>query len=238
MLSVKNLSIGYPMAGALLEGITITGKGGQLLLVLGSNGIGKSTLLKTLAGLVPPIAGSIHINGKDMLQATASERAVAVSAVFTGRDFDPYITVGELVALGRYPHTNWVGRLTTIDQQMIDRAIATMGVGHLVNKQVSQISDGETQKVLIAKCLAQDSPVIIMDEPTAFLDYKNKAGLLKTIKELCLKEQKLIILSTHDIATALPYCNGFLLLAESRKVSYLDEPVANIETVIALLEAP
>ena len=237
MLNVKNLSIGYNPFKPLLSDINISSGNGQLLLLLGSNGIGKSTLLKTLAGLIPPIAGSIQIGGVDLPHSSPTQRAQIVSAVFTGRDFDPYITVRELIALGRYPYTNWVGSLTKADQHIIDKAIDTMSLADLAYKKVSQLSDGETQKTLIAKCLAQDSPVIIMDEPTAFLDYKNKAALFKTIKRISLDEQKLIILSTHDIATALPYCDQLLLLTEAKIFTQIAPPPTDMDTVLSLIEA-
>jgi iron complex transport system ATP-binding protein len=175
MLQAKDLTIGYDKSKVLIRDINFTCPSGELIILLGVNGIGKSTLLKTLCGLVEPINGTILFDQKNIFALAPNDRAKIISGVFTGRDFDPFISVREFVALGRYPYTNWLGSLTTDDSDQINQALKTLGLEHLADKKVHQISDGERQKTLIAKALAQDTPVIIMDEPTAFLDYKNKA---------------------------------------------------------------
>lgn len=214
MLTATDLSVGYQQR-ALLSGISFAAGKGQLILLLGINGIGKSTLLRTLCGLLPPVAGQVQIDGRDINTLSPPDRARLISGVFTGRDFDPFITVHELVTLGRYPYTDWAARLTADDTAAIDRAIEIAGIRHLAHKKINQVSDGERQKALIAKSIAQDTPVIIMDEPTAFLDYKNKAELLRTIRMLATDHAKTILLSTHDISAALPYSDGAYLIAES-----------------------
>ncbi len=214
MLTATDLSVGYQQR-ALLSGIDFTAGSGQLILLLGINGIGKSTLLRTLCGLLPPVAGQIQINGRDISALSPPDRARLISGVFTGRDFDPFITIRELVTLGRYPYTDWAARLSATDTAAIERAIEIAGISHLAHKKINQVSDGERQKALIAKSIAQDTPVIIMDEPTAFLDYKNKAELLRTIRMLATAHAKTILLSTHDISAALPYSDRALLIAES-----------------------
>ena len=215
MLQATNLSIGYDLSTPLISGINFDCPTSELIVLLGVNGIGKSTLLKTLAGLIEPLSGKISIDGGDIFSLSAISRAQLISGVFTGRDFDSFITVRELITLGRYPYTNWAATLSSDDTARIDHAIEALGLAKLVNKKVTQISDGERQKTLIAKSIAQDTPVIIMDEPTAFLDYKNKAELLHTIRELATKHQKTIILSTHDISAALSYCDRAFLITES-----------------------
>ncbi|MCW3124649.1 MAG: Iron-chelate-transporting ATPase [Bacteroidetes bacterium] len=215
MLQAQNLTIGYDKNIPLIADISFDCRPSELIVLLGVNGIGKSTLLKTLAGLISPLSGQVSIDGKDIFSLPATERAQLISAVFTGRDFDPFITVREFVTLGRYPYTNWAAKLSPEDASIVDRAIAIAGLGKLSDKKVNQISDGERQKTLIAKSIAQDTPIIIMDEPTAFLDYKNKAELLRTIRELCVGHQKIILLSTHDISSALPYCDRAFLVTES-----------------------
>lgn len=214
MLSAKQLSIGYEHK-PLIEGINFDCKAGELIILLGVNGIGKSTLLKTLCGLLDPLSGNISFDRRDIFALTAADRAKIISGVFTGRDFDPFISVREFVTLGRYPYTNWLGSLTATDRVKIDHAMQTLGLIHLSDKKVHQISDGERQKTLIAKALAQDTPVIIMDEPTAFLDYKNKAELLATIKKLAKEQHKMVIISTHDISSSIPYCDKAFLITES-----------------------
>ena len=215
MLQAKDLSIGYDKDKALIRNINFTCPAGELIILLGVNGIGKSTLLKTLSGLIEPLAGSILFDQKNIFALAPNDRAKIISGVFTGKDFDPFISVREFVSLGRYPYTNWLGSLTPDDTNKIKHALSTLGLGHLADKKVHQISDGERQKTLIAKALAQDTPVIIMDEPTAFLDYKNKAELLDTIRRLATQQNKAIIISTHDISSTLPYSDRAFLISES-----------------------
>ena len=217
MLQAKNLTIGYETNKRLIESINFDCTAGELIILLGVNGIGKSTLLKTLCGLLDPISGTITYEERNIFTTPPNERAKIISGVFTSRDFDPYISVREFITLGRYPYTNWLGSLTGSDEAMIDQALRTLGLMHLADKKVHQISDGERQKTLIAKALAQDTPVIIMDEPTAFLDYKNKAELLDTIRKLASEQNKIIIVSTHDISSSLPYSDKAFLISESGK---------------------
>jgi len=215
MLQAKDLTIGYDTNKALIKGINFVCPPGELIILLGVNGIGKSTLLKTLCGLIDPLSGTILFDQKNIFALAPNDRAKVISGVFTGRDFDPFISVREFVALGRYPYTNWLGSLTTDDTDKINHALDTLGLSHLADKKVHQISDGERQKALIAKALTQDTPVIIMDEPTAFLDYKNKAELLDTIQGLATEQNKTIIISTHDISSSLPYSDKAFLISES-----------------------
>ena len=215
MLQAKNLTIGYIKSKPLIEGINFDCGSGELIILLGVNGIGKSTLLKTLCGLIDPLSGIVAYDQTSLFELVPADRAKLISGVFTGKDFDPFISVREFVTLGRYPYTNWLGSLTDSDTDKIHQALQTLGLSHLADKKVNQISDGERQKTLIAKALAQDTPVIIMDEPTAFLDYKNKAELLDTIKKLASQQGKTIIISTHDISSSLPYADKAFLITES-----------------------
>ena len=215
MLQAKNLCIGHEKGKPIIEGINFACSTGDLIILLGVNGIGKSTLLKTVCGLLKPLSGSVLYDQTDIFEKTAGDRAKLISGVFTGRDFDPFISVREFVTLGRYPYTNWLGTLTDLDKNKIAEALNVLGIEGLADKKVHQISDGERQKAMIAKALAQDTPVIIMDEPTAFLDYKNKAELLETIKRLAVEQNKIIIVSTHDISSSLPYSAKAFLITEA-----------------------
>jgi iron complex transport system ATP-binding protein len=219
MLQAQDLSIGYDIGSPLIRDINFECRASELIVLLGVNGIGKSTLLKTLAGLIRPLSGHITIDSRDISSMSPEDRAQRISGVFTARDFDAFITVREFVTLGRYPYTGWTARLSSHDLSIIDHALDIAGLGRLADKKVNHISDGERQKTLIAKSIAQDTPVIIMDEPTAFLDYKNKAELLRTIKGLATSHRKTIILSTHDISAALPYCDRAFLISESGRFS-------------------
>jgi iron complex transport system ATP-binding protein len=237
MLQAKDLTIGYDKSTPLISGINFECRPSELIVLLGVNGIGKSTLLKTLSGLITPLSGEISVDGRDIFKLSATDRARLISGVFTGRDFDPFITVREMVTLGRYPYTNWAAQLSTQDQAAIDRAIEIAGLSRLSHKKVNQISDGERQKTLIAKSIAQDTPIIIMDEPTAFLDYKNKAELLRTIKDLTAEHSKTILLSTHDISSALPYCDRAFLVTESGLFSEAGEKPLIEESMKQYMEA-
>jgi iron complex transport system ATP-binding protein len=217
MLQAQNLTIGHEKRIPLISGINFRCETDDLIILLGVNGIGKSTLLKTLCGLLDPISGSLFYDQTDIFGISANDKAKLISGVFTGRDFDPFISVREFVTLGRYPYTNWLGSLTETDKKKIAEALNALGLDALADKKIHQISDGEKQKAMIAKALAQDTPVIIMDEPTAFLDYKNKAELLSTIKKLATEQNKIIILSTHDISSSLPYSVKAFLITESGK---------------------
>lgn len=217
MLQARDLTIGHEKNKPLISGINFCCDAGDLIILLGVNGIGKSTLLKTLCGLIDPVSGSLFYDKTDIFGISANDRAKLISGVFTGRDFDPFISVREFVSLGRYPYTNWLGSMTDTDAKKVNEALTVLGLDALSEKKINRISDGEKQKTMIAKALAQDSPVIVMDEPTAFLDYKNKAELLGTIKKLSKEQNKIIILSTHDISSSLPYCDKAFLITESGK---------------------
>lgn len=234
MLQVQDISIGYAPSDPILEHISFGAGSAELILLLGVNGIGKSTLLRTLAGLLPPLSGTVKVNNRDIYSLSPAERAKMISAVFTGRDFDSFIKVRELVSLGRYPHTSWMGRLTSEDLEMVDSALNMLKVEHLGDKRVSQISDGERQKVLIAKALCQNTPVVIMDEPTAFLDFKNKASLMEMIQRFSQELNKTIIISTHDISYSLPFSYRSILISESRH--FMESDSKNEQTLREMME--
>jgi iron complex transport system ATP-binding protein len=215
MLRAENLSIGYSRDKVLIKEINFDCPSSELILLLGINGIGKSTLLKTMCGLLAPISGAVYVGATDLAHMKPQERAMSVSAVFTGGDFDPYISIREFVSLGRHPYTDWLGRLNADDTRLIDAALYTLGLTDIAAQRVAQISDGQRQKALIARGLAQDTPCLILDEPTAFLDYKNKAELLSIIKSLTSIHGKTIVLSTHDISAALPFADRAFMITES-----------------------
>ena len=215
MLRAENISIGYSRDKVLISDINFSCESSELIVLLGINGIGKSTLLKTMCGLLAPISGAIYVGATDMADMKPQERAMSVSAVFTGSDFDPYISIREFVSLGRHPYTNWLGQMSTNDIRLIDGALHTLGLSNIADRRVAQVSDGQRQKILIARALAQDTPCLILDEPTAFLDYKNKSELLSTIKVLTTVHSKTVVLSTHDISAAMPFADRAFMITES-----------------------
>jgi iron complex transport system ATP-binding protein len=174
-----------------------------LIVLFGRNGVGKSTLLRTLAGLQPPISGELKLMDKDISQYSQKEKSSLISFVSTEKPNIANMTVFNLVSLGRYSYTNWLGSLDNADKQIVCDAIKNAGVSHLANENINEISDGELQRVMIARTLAQDTPVIILDEPVAFLDLPNKFEILLLLRNLAWNEKKTIILSAHDMDIAI-----------------------------------
>jgi iron complex transport system ATP-binding protein len=174
-----------------------------LIVLLGRNGIGKSTLLRTLAGLQFPVSGELKLMGKDISQYSQKEKSSLISFVSTEKPDIANMTVFNLVSLGRYSHTNWLGSLNDSDELIVRNAMKIAGVSHLAGDNINEISDGELQRVMIARTLAQDTPVIILDEPVAFLDLPNKFEILLLLRDLAWNEKKTIILSAHDLDIAI-----------------------------------
>ncbi len=187
-----------------------------MIALLGVNGIGKSTLLRTVSGLQSSVTGSVVLQGQELQTLNVQERARLISIVLTERIFVDNITVKEFIALGRMPYTNWLGSLSDTDAQEVEKVIAVMNIHKLQDKLFNQISDGEKQKALIARALCQQTPVIILDEPTAFLDYRNKKEILALLASITVQLKKIVILSTHDIEASLEYCTKCWLMTEDR----------------------
>lgn len=214
-LVAENLSIGYG-SKVVFGNINFTAAHGDMVTLLGVNGIGKSTLLRTLSGLQKSLGGSLTIAGKNLYQVNAAERARLVSIVLTERLLIDNISVRNLVALGRAPYTNALGTLSAADVQQVEDVIATMHLQHMAHRTFNHLSDGERQKVLIARALCQQTDVIILDEPTAFLDFRNKREILKTLAGICHQLGKIVVLSTHDVETALEYSNKCWVMTEQK----------------------
>jgi iron complex transport system ATP-binding protein len=172
-------------------------------MLLGRNGIGKSTLLRTLAGLQPPVSGELKLMDRDISQYSQKEKSSLISFVSTEKPDVANMTVFNLVSLGRYSYTNWLGSLNGNDRQIVCNAMKMAGISHLADEHVNEISDGELQRVMIARTLAQDTPVIILDEPVAFLDIPNRFEILLLLRSLAWNEKKTVILSAHDMDLAI-----------------------------------
>lgn len=201
MIELRKLHIGYP-GNALQRDLTATLESGMLTCLIGKNGVGKSTLLRTIAGFQAPLAGTAVIDGMDVGSLSRHEFAKRVSIVLTSRPEMEHITVEEVVGLGRSPYTNMWGRLDDHDREIVAESIAAVGITALAGRRLVTLSDGECQKVMIAKALAQDTPIIILDEPTAFLDYPSKVETMQLLRRLA-HEGKAILLSTHDLDMAV-----------------------------------
>lgn len=200
-ITTNRLTVGY-RGHRVVEDISLSLPCGRLVCLLGPNGAGKSTLLRTLCGFQPPIAGTVTISGSDITTMSAAEVAHHVSVVLTDRPLTPSLTAAEMVGMGRAPYTGFWGRLSNDDRRLVSEAMQTVGIAPLATRRMGQLSDGERQKVMIAKALAQYTPVIVLDEPTAFLDYPSKVAVMKTLARLAHDEGKTILMSTHDLELA------------------------------------
>ena len=202
---------------------SIVGKGlegslprGTLTVLLGTNGAGKSTLLRTLAGLQPPLAGDIFWEGNSLASLTPEERAKRLSIVLTVRPETGNLTVREVVALGRLPHRQglWGSRNAAADAEAVERAMRLTTTSAWSERPVSRLSDGERQRVFIAKALAQETPLILLDEPTAFLDYPSRVQFFNLLKRLTNEMGKTVLLSSHDVELAAAHADRILLLSK------------------------
>ena len=205
-VQIENLSIGYRVKGGVRTvGSGISGgiRQGELTCLLGENGVGKSTLMRTLAAFQPPLDGTVTIAGRPIDGYTPQQLAQTVGVVLTEKPNLGLMTTLDVVALGRSPYTGFWGRMAKEDDEIVEKAMEQVGVSHLSERRVATLSDGERQKVMIAKALAQQTDIILLDEPTAFLDYPNKVDTLLLLRRLCHEESKTIFLSTHDLELSL-----------------------------------
>jgi iron complex transport system ATP-binding protein len=215
LLTAADLVVGYtakkiprPVAGPLQLSLWP----GELVCLLGPNGAGKSTLLRTLAGLQPPVGGQLTMGGTSLAALSAPERARQLSIVLTDRIDAGNLTVRELVRLGRHPHTGWLGGLSAYDEAQVQAALVSTGTEAFAPRPVGELSDGERQKVLLARALAQDTPVVLLDEPTAHLDLPNRVALMRLLHGLARQTGKAILLSTHELDLALQAADRIWLL--------------------------
>jgi iron complex transport system ATP-binding protein len=215
LLTAADLVVGYaanktplPIAGPLQLSLWP----GELVCLLGPNGAGKSTLLRTLAGLQPPLSGQLQVGGTSLAALSAPERARQLSIVLTDRIDAGNLTVRELVRLGRHPHTGWLGGLSAHDEAQVQAALVATGTEAFAPRPVGELSDGERQKVLLARALAQDTPVVLLDEPTAHLDLPNRVALMRLLHGLARQTGKAILLSTHELDLALQAADRIWLL--------------------------
>ncbi len=212
---LSNLSIGYKTKSsvyAVAKGIDGTIRSGELTCLMGENGVGKSTLLRTLAVFQPPLGGTIRLVGRPIDDYSPQQLAQTIGVVLTEKPDVGMMTTQELVAMGRSPYTGFWGRLTRSDKEAVSDAIGMVGIQHLTKRQVGTLSDGERQKVMIAKALAQQTDIIFLDEPTAFLDYPSKVDMLLLLRRISHEGAKTIFLSTHDLELTLQAADTLWLM--------------------------
>lgn len=216
MLAIENLKIGYTAPRTptyvVAEDINLTLNEGELVCLLGPNGAGKSTLMRTISGMQAPLAGNIRVDGQDIHAMPARERAKRLSVVLTERVSAGLLSGYALVGLGRYPHTNWSGTLTEEDHSIIQNAIRMVGAEELAHRNVSELSDGERQKIMLARALAQEPRMMILDEITAFLDLPRRVEIMRLLRRMARQTNRAILLSTHDLDLALRSADRIWLL--------------------------
>ena len=230
ILQTKNLSIGYTSKKEVLtiaSDINISLLKGKLITLIGGNGIGKSTLLRTITAIQIPISGEVTLNNKDIFSIENSVLAQQQSLVLTDKLPSSNLSVWELIALGRQPYTNWIGTLSDEDYSKIKTAIQLTNIEHLTEKKHFEISDGQLQKVLIARALAQDTDLIILDEPTTHLDLFHKVSVFKLLQKLAHETNKCILFSTHDIDLAIQLSDEMIVMTKEKTIQ--DQPCNLIE---------
>ncbi|MDR1707663.1 MAG: ABC transporter ATP-binding protein [Prevotella sp.] len=220
-ISAKGISIGYPKTrnrreNPLYEDLSFSLYQGELVCLLGVNGAGKSTLLRTISASQPTLKGSIYLENKDI--STFSEKKLSryLGLVLTDKTSAGGLLVRELVELGRYPYTGFFGQLTKQDNEIVQKAMEDVRIAHKANSYIAELSDGERQKAMIAKSLAQECPLVILDEPTAFLDIESRIEIMSLLHFLTINQGKTILLSTHDIDTALLLADRLWLLSKEK----------------------
>ena len=222
MLKTNNLNIGYTQKGNstnIVSDINITANKGDLIALIGVNGSGKSTLIRTLLKFQEYISGDILLNDKSLKSYTNNELAENISYVASRLTEQNNITAKDLISLGRLPYTKWFGILSDKDKQIINYVINTLGIENLAEKQFNNLSDGEKQKVLVARALAQDTDLIILDEPTSHLDLPGKFELTAVLKKLTKENNKAVVFSTHDLNIAFANADIIWFIFENQLIS-------------------
>lgn len=210
----------------------------HLTCLIGNNGAGKSTLLRTVSAFQPKLAGSITIGGKDIDCYTQGELSRLIGVVLTEKPSVQNLSVFEMVAMGRSPYTGFFGRLSSADKEIVAESIRLVGIEKLAQRPVGTLSDGERQKMMIAKALAQQTSVIFLDEPTAFLDYGSKVDTLQLLRRLCHEEGKMILLSTHDLELALQLADELWVMTPQKFLSGTPRQLADNGVLSSFIDKP
>ena len=212
MIRFQSLSLGYG-SRILIDSLSATVKRGELTALVGRNGTGKSTLLRAITGLGERIGGDILLGDKSIDSLSTAELATMVAFVTTDKVRIANLRCRDVVALGRAPYTNWIGRMQEQDEEIVMRSMELVGMSDYADKTMDRMSDGECQRIMIARALAQQTPIILLDEPTAFLDMPNRYELCTLLQHLAHEEQKCILFSTHELDIALALCDSIALIS-------------------------
>ena len=234
-IRLENLVIGYETK-TVAEGINASLNSGELTCLIGPNGAGKSTLMRTICAFQKKLGGSIFIDGKELSDYPDKDLARKIGVVLTHRPQIQNMSVEELVALGRSPYTGFFGRLSEEDKRIIAESINLIGITSLKDRMIQNLSDGERQKVMIAKAIAQQTPLICLDEPTAFLDFPSKIETMQLLKKLCREQGKTIFLSTHDLELTLQIADRIFLMQNGTITSGTPYEIAQSGALSAFIE--
>ena len=221
-LQLNNVTIGYPAkkgSKVIQSALQLSADRGELIALIGKNGCGKSTLLRSIACLQPLLGGTVLLNGENIHDKTPKERAKLISVVLTNRQAVASFTVKELISIGRDPYTGWLGSLSPEDEKIIDESIEMTYLHGFENRNIHELSDGERQRVFIARALAQDTPVILLDEPTSHLDLPNRINVLLLLQKLARETRKTIFISTHELETAMQVADKIWLMEKNNGVT-------------------
>ncbi len=215
IISTERLSVGYGKT-VVIDGAEISVKPGEILTIIGANGAGKSTLLKTLARQLAPLSGSVSICGRDLIEMSGSEFSKNVSALMTEQLHTELMTCRDVVAQGRYPHTGRLGILSENDDLAVDNALELVGASELANLDVRRISDGQRQRMLLARAICQEPRLLVMDEPTSFLDIRHKLEFFSVLKQLVRERQIAVIMSLHELDLAQKISDRVLCVLDGK----------------------
>ena len=221
ILETHNLAVGFGQGSkrtVLLQDLNLSLEQGHMVALLGRNGAGKSTMLKALTCDTLPIRGTVEIDGRPSTQINKRDLSRLVALVATERIMGGAFTIRELVALGRQPHTGFLGRLSRHDNEIVDECLNAVGITHKAEQHVANLSDGERQKAMVAKALAQETPIIVLDEPTAFLDVASRIETMKLLHKLAREQHKAVLLSSHDISQSLLLADELWVITNDREV--------------------
>lgn len=241
VITARDISIGYHKKAKepliLAQEVNFTLVPGQLTAIIGPNGCGKSTLLNTLSGQLEPLQGTILIDDKPVAKVSPFILSKYLALVMTKKEFSQQLSVLEFVKLGRIPYTNWLGSLGTEDHKAVERAIVSTQITELQHQKCGILSDGQMQRVSIARALAQDTPIILLDEPTTHLDLVNKAQTLKLLKNLAQQHNKAIAYATHDIELALDLANQIICVSKQKITAGSPEQIIDTEVINQMFES-
>jgi len=240
ILTIEKLNVGYgesAITGKLVfSGINLQAKKGENIAIIGRNGIGKSTLLRTIGGLQKPLGGKINIKGRDIKDYTKQEFARIISFVSTEIIRVSNLRLLDMVAMGRYPYTGWTGKMGENDYRIINDSIKLAGIDKLRYKLINEVSDGERQRSMIARALAQDTEIIILDEPTAFLDLPSKYEIIRLLNELTVNKGKTIIFSSHDLNITLQETDKVWLMHNNKIIEGAPEDLILNKDIYTLFD--